>query len=250
MICNITKIRIRLSICTSSEVVLSSICSLRHICNTPLGRGIFPDEMKIARIIPLFKSGDKQNVSNYRPISLLPQFSKIREKIFNNRFMNFLNSNNLLYLRQYGFRKNMSTSMAIMELVENITTAMDNGKFTIGVFIDLKKAFDTVDHSILVTKLDHYGIRGVAKQWLSSYLENRKQYVCFNGTDSGFLPIRVYMWSTARLNSRADTVSTVCQWLMQCVYSPNIYFIRWRYKLFYWRYWSGRHVCSVIIRNE
>ena len=71
----------------------------------------------------------------------------------------------------------MSTSMAIMELVENITNAMDNGKFTIGVFIDLKKAFDTVDHNILVTKLDHYGIRGVAKKWLSSYLENRKQYV-------------------------------------------------------------------------
>ena len=83
----------------------------------------------------------------------------------------------------------MSTSMAIMELVENITNAMDNGKFTIGVFIDLKTAFDTVDHSILVTKLDHYGIRGVAKQWLSSYLENIKQYVCFNGTDSGVLPI-------------------------------------------------------------
>ena len=83
----------------------------------------------------------------------------------------------------------MSTSMAIMESVENITNAMDNGKLTIGVFIDLKKAFDTVDHSILVTKLDHNGIRGVAKKWLSSYLENRKQYVCFNGTDSGFLPI-------------------------------------------------------------
>ena len=85
--------------------------------------------------------------------------------------------------------KNMSTSMAIMELIETITNAMDNGKFTIGVFIDLKKEFDTVDHSILVTKLDHYGIRGVAKQWLSSYLENRKQYVCFNGTDSDFLRI-------------------------------------------------------------
>ena len=83
----------------------------------------------------------------------------------------------------------MSTSMAIMELVENIANAMDNGKFTISVFIDLKNAFDTVDHSILVTKLDHYGIRGVAKQWLSSYLEKRKQYVCFNGTDSDFLPI-------------------------------------------------------------
>ena len=89
--------------------------------------------MKIARIIPLFKSGDKPNVSIYWPISLF------LEKIFNNRLMNFLNSNNLLYLRQYyGFRKNMSTSMAIMELVENITNAMDNGKFTIGVFVDIK----------------------------------------------------------------------------------------------------------------
>ena len=145
--------------------------------------------MKIAIIISLFKSGDKQNVSKYRPISLLPPFSKILENIFDNRLMNFLNSNNVLYLRQYGFRKNMSTTMAIMELVENITKAMDNGKFTIGVFIDLKKALDIVDHSILVTKLDHYGIWGVAKKWLSSYLENRKQYVCFNDTDSGFLPI-------------------------------------------------------------
>ena len=193
---------------SAKKIIPHILTPLRHICNISLGQGIFPDEMTIARIIPLFKSGDKQNVSNYRPISLLPQLSKILEKIFNNRLMNFLNSNNLLYLRQYGFRKNMSTSMAIMELVENITTAMDNGKFTIGVFIDLKKAFDTVDHSILVTKLDHYGIRGVAKQWLSSYLENRKQYVYFNGTDSGFLPIT---WSTARLNSRANTVSTVCQ---------------------------------------
>ena len=116
---------------------IDSYLILSYICNTSLGQGIFPDVMKIARIIPLFKSGDKQNVSNYRPISLLPQFSKILEKIFNNGLMNFLNCNNLLYLRQYGFRKNMSTSMAIMELVENITTAMDNGKFTIGVFIDL-----------------------------------------------------------------------------------------------------------------
>ena len=183
---------------SAKKIIPHILTPLRHICNTSLEQGIFPDEMKIARIIPLFKSGDKQNVSNYRPISLLPQFSKILEKIFNNRLMNFLNSNNLLYLRQYGFRKNMSTSMAIMELVENITTAMDNGKFTIGVFIDLKKAFDTVDHSILVTKLDHYGIRGVAKQWLSSYLENRKQYVCFNGTDSGFLPITCGVYRKAQ----------------------------------------------------
>ena len=107
-----------IDMCLLKKIIPHILTSLRHICNTSLGQGIFPDEMKIARIIPLFKSGDKQNVSNYRPISLLPQFSKILEKIFNNRLMNFLNSNNLLYLRQYGFRKNMSTSMAIMELVE------------------------------------------------------------------------------------------------------------------------------------
>ena len=94
-----------IDMCMLKKIIPHILTPLRHICNTSLSQGIFPDEMKIARIIPLFKSGDKQNVSNYRPISLLPQFSKILEKIFNNRLMNFLNSNNLLYLRQYGFRK-------------------------------------------------------------------------------------------------------------------------------------------------
>ena len=96
-----------------------------------------------------------------RPISLLPQFSKILENIFNNRIMNVLNAKQVLYFRQFGFRTNMS-SMATVDLVEEITNAMDKGKLTIGVFIDLKKAFDTVDHRILVDKLDHYGVRGVA----------------------------------------------------------------------------------------
>ena len=89
-----------IDMCMLKKIIPHILTPLRHICNTSLGQGIFPDEMKIARIIPLFKSGDKQNVSNYRPISLLPQFPKILEKIFNNRLMNFLNSNNLLYLRQ------------------------------------------------------------------------------------------------------------------------------------------------------
>ena len=157
--------------------------SLKHICNSSLEQGIFPDDMKIARVIPLLKAGDKQNVSNYRPISLLPQFSKILEKVFNNRLMNFVESKNMLYLRQYGFRKGMSTSMAIMELMEDITSAVDRGKLTIGI-IDLKKAFDTVDHNILIEKLEHYGVRGIAKKWITSYLANRKQYVYFNDVNS------------------------------------------------------------------
>ena len=115
---------------------------------------------------------------------LLSQFSKILEKIFHNRMMSFIEEKNILYESQYGFRKNMSTSLAILELVENITTSIDDCKSTVGIFIDLKKDFDTVDHDILIKKLDHYGIRGVANKWICSYLMNRSQYVCINDTRS------------------------------------------------------------------
>ena len=108
--------------------------------------------MKIARVIPIFKTGDLQEFSNYRPISILPQFSKILEKIFHSRLTSFLNNKQILYEGQYGFRKKHSTSMAIFELVEEITTAMDNSMSTVAVFIDLKKAFDTVDHTTKQTR--------------------------------------------------------------------------------------------------
>ncbi len=140
--------------------------------------------MKIARVIPLFKNGNINDFTNYRPISLLSQFSKILEKIFHNRMMSFIEEKNILYESQYGFRKNMSTSLAILELVENITTSIDDCKSTVGIFIDLKKAFDTVDHDILIKKLDHYGIRGIANTWICSYLMNRSQYACINYTGS------------------------------------------------------------------
>ena len=103
--------------------------------------------------------------------------------------MAFIDSNQLLYKSQYGFRKQISTSLAILELVEEITNSHDEHKSTVGVFIDLKKVFDTVDHIILIQKLYHYGIRGTANKWICSYLMNIYQYVTINGTNSDFMNV-------------------------------------------------------------
>ena len=103
--------------------------------------------------------------------------------------MAFIDSNQVFYKSQYGFRKQMSISLAIIELVEEVANSLDNHKATVGVFIHLKKAFDTVDHSILIEKLYHYGIRGTANKWSCSYLMNRYQYVTINGTNSDFMNV-------------------------------------------------------------
>ena len=111
----------------------------KYICNLSLKSGIFPDGMKVAKVIPLFKSGDDELYNNYRPVSLLPQFSKILEKVFEKRLDSFINKYNILSNSQYGFRNNRSTALALIDLIENITSAIDKRKVTIGVFIDLKK---------------------------------------------------------------------------------------------------------------
>ena len=160
------------------------------ICNKSLEEGVFPDEMKCAKVIPLFKSGAKDEFTNYRPVSLLPQFSKILEKIFADKLDNFTTKYNLINNSQYGFRSNSSTSMALLELIEEITNSLhDDKKSTIGVFIDLKKAFDTLNHGLLLKKLEHYGVRGIANNWICSYLENRRQFVSFNGFSSDSLKL-------------------------------------------------------------
>jgi hypothetical protein len=160
-----------------------------EICNKSFEQGIFPDKLKVAKIVPLSKSGDPQVYTNYRPVSLLPQFSKILEKLFNKRLMGFVDKNEILYNGQYGFRKKHSTSLALLDLVEELTSAIDSKKVTIGVFIDLKKAFDTIDHKILLNKLKLYGIRGTALAWLSSYLTNRFQFVQYNNVLSKMLDV-------------------------------------------------------------
>ena len=162
---------------------------LTHICNMSLASGVFPEQMKIAKVVPLFKAGDKGSFNNYRPVSLLPQFSKILEKIFLNRLDSFLEDSKILSECQFGFRSKCNTTHAILQLIENITDSLDNKKSTIGIFIDLKKAFDTVNHGILTQKLNKYGIRGMSNIWIKSYLNERKQYVCMNNIHSQMLDI-------------------------------------------------------------
>ena len=162
---------------------------LTYLINSSFESGTFLKELKLAKVIPIFKSGDKQDISNYRPISILSLFSKVFKKTMYNHLNNFIDANKILYKYQFGFRKSHSTNHAIIPLVEKVNNAMDSGKISIGVFLDLRKAFDTVDHCILLDKLYKYGIRGTTWNWYKSYLENRKQYVCYSNTLSATMPI-------------------------------------------------------------
>ena len=139
--------------------------------------GIFPDELKIAKVIPLFKSGKRHDLSNYRPISILPLFSKIFEKLIHVRLTSFFDTNNVLSENQFGFRRKHSTVHALNTAISSITKSMNDKSYSIGLFIDFSKAFDTIKHDILLSKLEHYGIRGPALDLLTDYLTNRFQYV-------------------------------------------------------------------------
>lgn len=174
---------------TVKTVIEGVVKPLTHICNLSFQKGTFPDKMKTAKVIPLFKTGDRHHFTNYRPVSLLPQFSKILEKLFSDRLDKFIEKHNLLTDSQYGFRTERSTSLALMELIEEITNCIDNKKIAVGVFVDLKKAFDTIDHSILLGKLEKGGVRGVAWSWLSSYLSNRQQFVQIGDHKSDYMNI-------------------------------------------------------------
>ena len=138
----------------------------------------------MAKVLPAFKSEDPQYFVNYRPITLLPNFSKIFEKVVYNRFIEFIERLEILYCCQFGFRKNHSTALSLINLINKIAESIDRNEVTIGVFLDLSKAFDTLDHEILLNKLEHYGIRGVALDWVKSYLSERLQFVKFNHTSS------------------------------------------------------------------
>ena len=154
---------------------------LTKIFNLSFETGLFPDQLKIARVVPIYKKGSRLMVSNYRPISLLSNLNKILEQLMHKRICNFLERNDSLYKLQFGFRSKHSTNLALIEITETLRRALDDKKVACGLFVDFQKAFDTVNHKILAEKLKHYGIRGLANNWLVSYLTDRKQHVSILG---------------------------------------------------------------------
>jgi len=162
---------------------------LTYIINLSMSTGTVPNEMKLAKVIPIYKSDDKSKFKNYRPVSLLPAFSKVLERVIYKRLYSYLTQNNILAESQYGFQKNKSTEMAMLELQDRIAKSLASNKWCLGLFLDLSKAFDTLDHKILLIKLGHYGLRGLPLQWFKDYLSNRKQFVFFNNIKSTTQPI-------------------------------------------------------------
>ena len=149
-----------------------------------MSTGCFSQELKVAKVIPLYKSNSHSVYTNYRPVSVLVCFSKIFEILMYNRLISFVIKYDLLYRYQFGFRKDHSTIFAISILTDFISQALEKGGYVIGIFLDFSKAFDTVNHSILLSKLDHMGIRGLTYKWISDYLSDRSQYVNDDGHKS------------------------------------------------------------------
>jgi hypothetical protein len=174
------------------KLIGNEICiPLAHIFNLSLSTGVFPSKLKLCRVVPIFKAGNNMECDNYRPISLLSSISKVLEKIVAEKLVNHLITNDLLYLHQYGFLPKKSTEHNLLHVVNYISQALNDGNFCIGVFLDLKKAFDVCSHPILLKKLEKMGVRGTALSWFKNYLEGRSQYVDINGAKSDALSLEI-----------------------------------------------------------
>ena len=158
-----------------------TIDGLVQIFNKSFREGCFPEILKIAKVIPIYEGDDAANPGNYRPTSLLSVFDKLLEKLMFDRLDSFLHKHKIFYKYQFGFRKNNATTNALTEIIDYIYKSPDEGNYLFGIYIDFKKAFDTVQHDILLSKLQHHGILGIAFEWFRSYLAKRKQCIITNG---------------------------------------------------------------------
>ena len=163
---------------------------LATLYNNCMNQGSFPTLFKVGKVTPVYKKDNKECIENYRPVSILPVFGKIFEKIIYTRLIKFFMANGILHEDQFGFRKGHSTTHALHKSVDIITNSRERGKHVLGIFIDLSKAFDTLDHRTLISKLENYGVRGTALTLLTSYLTERSQYVSFCKTSSDPLAIK------------------------------------------------------------
>ena len=171
--------------------LISNVVSrpLETIFNASLSTGIVPASLKLAKVIPIFKKGLQNCLNNYRPISLLSIFNKILEKLVYKRLHQYLEKKEILYYKKFFFRTTYSTTYALLSIVDKINEAIDHHDYACGIFLDLSKAFDTVNHDILIKKLEFYGVRGLVNKWFSSYLSNRRQFVSVNNISSDELTI-------------------------------------------------------------
>jgi hypothetical protein len=158
---------------------------LANIYNASLESGIFPDQLKIAEVVPVYKKGDAKDVQNYRPIALLSVFSKLLEKLVYNRLMAFIEGNGVLTEAQHGFRTKKSTETALHMFIQSTQEAIEKKMNPIGIILDLTKAYDVLNHKVLLSKPNSYGIRGMANLWFESYLSHRKQCMEINSMKKG-----------------------------------------------------------------
>ena len=163
--------------------LIPDLILLCKIINHLFQTGVYSDALKISEVIPIHKGGSTEELDNYRPITL-SILNKIIEKLLHKRLYDFLQENNILFRNQFEFSKNNSATFALIQITEKIRETIDDKRYGCGIFIDLHKAFDTVNHEILLRKLGHYGVRGKAQIWFRSYLTNRKQYVSLDGVSS------------------------------------------------------------------
>ena len=171
------------------ESVLTKPLTL--IINQSLKTGIFPNKLKLGKVIPVHKKDDIHQMENYRPISLLPSISKVFEKVVHHQIYLYFSRNNYLCSSQYGFRKHHSTEHAVLEIADRISSELDKGNTPLSIFLDLSKAFDTLNYNILLSKLEFYGIKDVALKWFNSYLSDRLQYVQIEHCSSNVVPVLI-----------------------------------------------------------